>query len=117
MSSARPSVYVLQPDGLEPIFVAERSRTPAALTRSLSRGSRNIGAGLPCLRDFRGGSRIRRLSAWPVLLMPPPLSEWLPEDHLVWTVVGAVGQMDLGRLRRRIGWVGGSSPYGPAMMA
>ena len=85
----------------------ERSRTPAALTRSLSRGSRNIGAGLPRLRDFRGGSRIRRLSAWPVLLMPPPLSERLPEDHLVWTVVGAVGQMDLGRFAEaRIGWVG-----------
>ena len=29
------------------------------------------------------------------LLMPPSLSEWLPEDHLVWTVLGAVEEMDL----------------------
>ena len=24
-----------------------------------------------------------------VLLLPPSLSDWLPEDHLVWTVLGA----------------------------
>src|SRR6201993_2796098 len=30
-----------------------------------------------------------------VLLLPPSLSEWLPEDHLAWTVLGAVDQMDL----------------------
>jgi len=30
-----------------------------------------------------------------LLLMPPSLGEWLPEDHLVWTVLGAVDQMDL----------------------
>ena len=27
--------------------------------------------------------------------MPPSLTDWLPEDHLVWTVLGAVDQMDL----------------------
>ena len=30
-----------------------------------------------------------------VMLLPPSLSDWLPEDHLVWTVLGAVEQMDL----------------------
>jgi hypothetical protein len=30
-----------------------------------------------------------------VLLLPPSLSDWLPEDHLAWTVLGAVDQMDL----------------------
>ena len=30
-----------------------------------------------------------------VLLLPPSLTDWLPEDHLVWTVFGAVDQMDL----------------------
>jgi hypothetical protein len=30
-------------------------------------------------------------------LMPPSLGEWLPEDHLVRTVLGAVEQMDLDR--------------------
>jgi transposase len=31
-----------------------------------------------------------------VLLMPPALVDWLPEEHFVWTVLGAVDQMDLG---------------------
>jgi hypothetical protein len=31
-----------------------------------------------------------------VFLMPPALVDWLPEDHFVWTVLGAVEQMDLG---------------------
>ncbi|MGI8712834.1 MAG: hypothetical protein ACR2NR_06575 [Solirubrobacteraceae bacterium] len=34
-----------------------------------------------------------------MLLMPPSLSEWLPEDHLVWMVLGAVDAMDLDRCR------------------
>jgi hypothetical protein len=29
------------------------------------------------------------------LLLPPSLSEWLPEDHLAWFVLDAVGAMDL----------------------
>ena len=28
-------------------------------------------------------------------LLPPPLKDWLAEDHLVWTVLGAVDQTDL----------------------
>ena len=28
-------------------------------------------------------------------LMPPSLRDWVPEDHLVWTVLDAVGEMDL----------------------
>ena len=31
------------------------------------------------------------------MLMPPSLGEWLAEDHLVWTVLGAVDEMDLSR--------------------
>ena len=37
--------------------------------------------------------------------MPPSLVKWSPEDHLVWTVLGAVDQMDLDRFREGIGWV------------
>ena len=44
-------------------------------------------------REFAGVDRGQ------LLLMPPSLTEWLPEDHLVWTVLGAVDQMDLGRFR------------------
>jgi transposase len=28
-------------------------------------------------------------------LLPPSLHDWLPEDHLVWTILGAVEEMDL----------------------
>ena len=53
-----------------------------------------------------------------LLLMPPSLVEWLPEDHLVWTVLGAVEQMDLDRFREgyRLGGAG-RAPYDPAMLA
>jgi transposase len=52
-----------------------------------------------------------------LLLMPPSLVEWLPEDHLVWTVLGAVDQMDLERFREgyRLGGTG-RAPYDPAML-
>jgi hypothetical protein len=30
-----------------------------------------------------------------VLLMPPDLRDWLPQDHLAWFVLSAVEQMDL----------------------
>src|SRR5437660_8607237 len=52
-----------------------------------------------------------------VFLMPPSLVDWLPEDHLVWTVLGAVDQMDLDRFRARYRLGGsGRAPYDPAMM-
>ena len=49
--------------------------------------------------------------------MPPSLVEWLPEDHLVWTVLGAVDQMDLDRFREgyRLGGAG-RAPFDPAML-
>src|ERR1700759_4487443 len=52
-----------------------------------------------------------------MLLMPPSLGEWLPEDHLVWTVLGAVEQMDLDRFVEayRMG-AAGRAPDDPAMM-
>src|SRR5438067_6528833 len=52
-----------------------------------------------------------------LLLMPPSLGDWLPDEHLVWTVLGAVDQMDLSRFREayRLG-AAGRAPYDPAMM-
>jgi transposase len=52
-----------------------------------------------------------------LLLMPPSLMEWLPENHLVWTVLGAVEQMDLDRFREgyRLGG-SGRAPYDPAIL-
>ena len=62
-------------------------------------------------REFAGVDRGQ------LLLMPPSLTEWLPEEHLVWTVLGAVDQMDLGRFREayRLGGAG-RAPYDPAML-
>jgi transposase len=52
-----------------------------------------------------------------LLLMPPSLTDWLPENHLVWTVLGAVERMDLDRFNEayRLG-AAGRAPYDPAMM-
>jgi transposase len=52
-----------------------------------------------------------------LLLMPPSLVEWLPKDHLVWTVLGAVEVMDLTRFNDayRLG-AAGRPPYDPQMM-
>src|ERR1017187_892741 len=52
-----------------------------------------------------------------LLLMPPSLTEWLPEDHLVWTVLGAVEVMDLSRFNEAYRLGGAGRPaYDPAMM-
>src|SRR5450755_1132527 len=52
-----------------------------------------------------------------LLLMPPSLVDWLPEDHLVWTVLGAVEEMDLSRFTAayRLG-AAGRPVYDPQMM-
>jgi transposase len=51
------------------------------------------------------------------MLMPPSLVEWLPEDHLVWTILGAVDQMDLGRFTEAYRLGGAGRPaYDPAML-
>ena len=49
--------------------------------------------------------------------MPPSLTEWLPEEHLVWSVLGAVEQMDLRRFaeRYRLG-AAGRPPLDPQVM-
>src|SRR5438874_671183 len=52
-----------------------------------------------------------------LLLMPPSLTDWLPENHLVWTILGVVDAMDLGRFEEayRLG-AAGRPAYDPAMM-
>src|SRR3954447_10440436 len=51
------------------------------------------------------------------LLLPPSLREWLPEGHLAWCVLDAVGEFDLGAFYgayRADGW--GRAAHEPAMM-
>jgi transposase len=52
-----------------------------------------------------------------VLLLPPSLREWLPEEHLAWFVLDAVGEIDLAAFYssyRDDGW--GRAAHDPAMM-
>jgi transposase len=52
-----------------------------------------------------------------VLLMPPSLREWLPEDHLAWFVVDAVEEMDLDAFYADYRADGhGAAAYEPSMM-
>ena len=62
-------------------------------------------------RDFVGVQREQ------LLLLPPSVTEWLPEDHLVWTVLGAVDQMNLDRFREayRLG-AAGRPAFDPALV-
>src|SRR3954452_23586527 len=51
------------------------------------------------------------------LLLPPSLREWLPESHLAWCVIDAVGGFDLAafyRAYRADGW--GRAAHEPAML-
>lgn len=51
------------------------------------------------------------------LLLPPDLSEWVPEDHLVWSILGAVEQMDLSAFYGAYRENGqGRAAYEPSMM-
>ncbi len=50
-------------------------------------------------------------------LMPPSLTDWLPEDHLAWFVLGVMEQLDLSALYadyRADGW--GRAAHDPSMM-
>ncbi len=51
------------------------------------------------------------------LLLPPSLREWLPEDHLAWLVLEAVGELDLSAFYRAYRADGhGRAAHDPAMM-
>src|SRR5436305_7499242 len=51
-------------------------------------------------------------------LLPPSLRDWVPAGHLVWTVLAAVGEMDLSAFYRVYRDDGHGRPaYDPAMVA
>jgi transposase len=50
-------------------------------------------------------------------LMPPSLRDWVAEDHLVWTILGAVEEMDLSAFYAAYRADGHGRPaYEPSMM-
>jgi hypothetical protein len=51
------------------------------------------------------------------MLMPPDLTEWVPDDHVVWSILGAVDQMDLAAFYGAYRDNGqGRAAYEPSMM-
>ena len=53
-----------------------------------------------------------------VYLLPPSLTDWLPEDHLAWFVLDAVEQIDLSPFYTKYRTDGvGNSAFHPSMMA
>jgi transposase len=60
---------------------------------------------------FIGGDREQ------VFLMPPSVRDWVPEGHLVWTVLDAVGELDLSAIYADYRADGHGRPaYEPSMM-
>ncbi len=37
-----------------------------------------------------------------LMLMPPSVADWLPEDHLAWFVLDVVAELDLSGFRARL---------------
>ena len=51
------------------------------------------------------------------MLMPPDLMDWVPDDHVVWSILGAVDQMDLSAFYGAYRENGqGRAAYEPSMM-
>lgn len=51
------------------------------------------------------------------MLLPPDLTDWVPDDHLVWSILGAVEQMDLAPFYGSYRENGqGRAAYEPSMM-
>lgn len=61
--------------------------------------------------NVRGGDREQ------LYLMPPSVTDWLPEDHLAWFVLDVVAELDLGAFYAEFRVDGrGGAVYDPAMM-
>jgi len=53
-----------------------------------------------------------------LFLLPPDLTDWVPDDHVVWSILGAVDQMDLSAFYGAFWENGpGRAAYEPSMMA
>lgn len=47
---------------------------------------------------MKAKQKFREYAPDQLLLLPPDLRDWLPEDHLVWFVREVVGELDLSAL-------------------
>jgi transposase len=63
------------------------------------------------------GARFIGVDRDQVFLMPPSVRDWVPEDHLVWTVLDTVGELDLSAFYAVFRVDGHGRPaYEPSMM-
>ena len=69
-----------------------------AVGQRLSSGAVNYNSGMP--QNFIACDRGQSM------LLPPDLTDWVPDDHVVWSILGAVEQMDLARSMVRIARTG-----------
>ena len=61
--------------------------------------------------NVRGGDREQ------LFLMPPLVTDWLPEDHLAWFVLDVIAELDLGAFYAEFRLDGrGGAVYDPSMM-
>ena len=52
-----------------------------------------------------------------MLLLPPSMRDWLPEDHLAYFILDVVGELDLSKVYAAYdGTQGGQPPFEPRMM-
>jgi transposase len=69
------------------------------------------------LRSMKAQTLFRPYNFDQLLLLPPDITHWLPQDHLVYFVRDVVGQMDLSAIYASYdGSQGGYPPYHPEMM-
>jgi len=62
-------------------------------------------------------TRFRPYEPNQLLLLPPDIRDWLPQDHLAYFVMDVIGQLDLSVIYARYdGSKGGQPPFDPAMM-
>ena len=63
------------------------------------------------------GARFIGVDRDQVFLMPPSVRDWVPDGHLVWTVLDAVGELDLSAFYGAYRTDGHGRPaYEPSMM-
>jgi hypothetical protein len=61
------------------------------------------------------GARFIGVDREQVFLMPPSVRDWVPDGHLVWTVLDAVGELDLSAFYGRSCRFGGEVHCGRSM--
>jgi hypothetical protein len=95
-----------------------RLRTPnPARAPAPRRGCRAKACRPGCLRPFILPQNFIACDRGQTMLMPPDLSDWVPDDHVVWSILGAVDKMDLGAFYGAYRENGqGRAAYEPSMM-